>query len=164
MSDVNSVIAKRLLRVSKRIEEIATGKTAAAAKPAAAKKPAVASTKRVALDNPGKGTPALDKVAPVLNNVDTKTKALDKMINGFLAALDRKNETNAKTLLKSIVTKLTELGDMAKKLPTTASAANTKKSAERTLRRANALVARHGKQYGVVASKPAPAKTPLPRK
>ncbi len=172
MSDISAVISKRLLRVAKKIEEIAAGRkpATASAKPAAKKpvaaasrpgsRPAAkptakpASTQRTALDNPkDKGSAlSVEKMNPVVNLIDDKAKALDKMLNAFLSALDKKNESSAKSMLKTIVKKIEELEAASAKhfKPLTASAASDKKKAiERTLRRAKALSSRHGGKLGV---------------
>jgi hypothetical protein len=97
------------------------------------------------------------QVAPATNSIDEKTEALDKMINGLLSAINRKNVNNVKTLLKSVIKKIQEIEAISKKQlqplvassKTKASALETKARVDKSLRRATATVRRAQRLLGV---------------
>lgn len=147
MAKTQKTVSQRIARVSKALTQIAAYME---------KKPAPAARRPLskrALDE-GRREPGEDiikQVAPATNAIDDKMTSLDKMISGLLAAINRGNVNNVKSLLKNVVKKIQEIEAVSEKslkplvasAKTKAAASEAKARVDRKLRRAKA-VARRG--------------------
>lgn len=149
--------AKKAERVAAAKKRAAASKKPVSAKPAPRKPVAAVKDLRKPVTLGGRPRTALsgsessradrmkttERVAPVLNNIDAKTTALDKMISGLLSAIDSGNTRNTKTLMESVIKKLRELGAEGDRLePLTASAKSRKAAVAKVMARGRLAVAR----------------------
>lgn len=139
--------AKKAERIAAAKKRAAASKRLVSAKPAPRKTATIGGRPRTALSGSESSRAdrmkTTERVAPVLNNIDAKTTALDKMISGLLSAIDSGNTRNTKTLMESVIKKLRELGAEGDRLePLTASAKSRKAAVARVMARGRLAVAR----------------------